>query len=119
MQSISEILNNIDKEKTSSRSERAELIGQIYDFYKEDTRKQNWKRYIKWLKEKRLKHSLASVDNFKHTKVYFKTRNIKSFCFLLSHIKTKDLYYIISLGKDKKNRGENFSGWLFGEIYKK
>ncbi len=121
MESLAEILSK-KKEVKKSRSERAELIGEIYDYYVLDTKKQNWKRYVKWLKENKTKNTKEAVLQFKKTKTFLKTRDMRGFCFLLSHIKTQDLYYVKSVMKDKKQRGENFSGWLFsslGYAYKK
>jgi len=98
------------------RSERGEVLDEVYGFYRESTRKENWKRYVKWLRENRYKASPLKIQEFKKTKIHLKTRSIKSFCVMLAHIPTKDLYYILSIGRDKSNRKENFSGWLMGEI---
>lgn len=122
MPSIEEILSSGRIEKLSAnkiRSERADVISQIYPSYQKSTKKENWKRYIKWLKETKSKHSFEKVILFRKEKSFLKTRDIKSFSIMLSHIPAKDLYYILSIAKDKENRNENFSGWLMGEIYRK
>lgn len=101
------------------KSERAEIIDQLYIFYQTSTKKENWKRYIKWLKQNKFKASPLKIQSFKKTTNHLKTRTIKSFCVMLAHILTGDLYYLLSVAKDKDKRGENFSGWLMGEVYKK
>lgn len=118
MPSISEILSELAKPKTKPKppSERADVLSQIYPIYRESTKIENWKRYIKWLKENRFKNSTDKIAEFKKTPTHLKTRTTKSFAIMLAHIPTKDLYYILSVAKDKSNRKENFSGWLMGEI---
>lgn len=122
--SLSDIIGNIsnkviEKKANTPRSERAELLGQIYEKYRASNKTQNHKRYVKWLAENKFKHSEQKVVEFKKTKICLKARTIKSFAIMLAHIPTKDLYYILSIAKDKENRNENFGGWLMGEIYKK
>lgn len=49
--------------------------------------------------------------------MYFKKDTEKSFCsYRLGFMKTDDLYFLISIAKDKDNRGENFNRWLFWAI---
>lgn len=123
MESISDLLKNsfvkkLDK-KSSDRSERSSLLTEIYEHYKLSTRKQNWKKYILWLRANKVKHTPQRIIEFKKQKEHIKTRSISSFCVMLAHIPTSDLYHTLSIAKDKDNRNENFSGWLLGEIYKK
>ena len=120
MQPISDILLNREQE-TLCKSERAEVIKQIYDIYTSEherilRKKENWKRYIKYLKENRTPHTLESLKTFKKTSQHIKEKNVKSLCFFLSHIPTKDLYFIRSEMKDNKNRGKSASAYLFGSI---
>lgn len=117
---IKDILLNKEKE-TLCKSERAELIKQIYEIYtcpheKILRKKENWKRYIAYLKSNRTPHTLESLKTFKKTKMYITEKPVTSFCFFLSPIPTKDLYYIISLMKDNKNRGKSASAYLFSSI---
>lgn len=120
---ISEYLKDF-KLNNKKTSERAEIIKEIYEIYisKKQTnhrKKANWKRYIIWLKKNKIPDSKENQNKFRRSKEFIKTRDIKSFCFLLSHIKTKDLYYILSVGKDMENRDQNFSGYLLGNILNK
>lgn len=119
MQSIEELLKEKENKKSRFNSERQEVTSQIYELYKLDTKRQNYKRYLKWLWENKKEKSNKMITEFKGTKYYIEPKKIRSFCFLISHIKTKDLYYLLSIGKDKLNRKENFGGWLHGEINKK
>lgn len=114
---INEIIKTKEFKKLE-KSERAELIKQIYEIYTSPherilRRKENWKRYISWLKENKVPHTKEKVLEFKKNKKFIKERNVKSICFFLSHIPTKDLYFIISQMKDKKNRGYSASAYLF------
>lgn len=109
----------LEKSTHKGKSERGDVLSQIYELYRKSNKKENWKRYIKWLKFNRIKHTKLSVEDFKKSKDCLTARVIKSFAIMLSHIPTSDLYYILSIAKDKDNRGENFSGWLMGELYKK
>lgn len=118
MLSLDEILKSRQVVETKA-SERADVLSQIYSIYRESTKIVNWKRYIKWLKENRFKNSSLKIAEFKKVKAHLNTRSEKSFAIMLSHVPTHDLYYILSVGKDKCNRNENFSGWLMGEVYKK
>lgn len=114
---IKSILKNRSENISNPKSQRAEIISQIYEYYLLDNKKQNWKNYIKWLKCNKLKHSKDNMSIFKKTKEYHKNIPIKSFCsFWLSHIKTFDLFYILSIAKDKNNRNESFNKWLFWSL---
>lgn len=101
---------------TTQRSERAEIIKELYEMYEADNKKQNWLSYRKTLREKELKDSNEERTKFKKTKLYFKTKSVKSFCFFISHIPTKDLYYLSSEAKDRANRKQSFVKWLFWSI---
>lgn len=112
---IEKIKLNIPEQKVLS--ERATLFKELYSYYEDSYKKNSWSNYIGWLKENHIKHSKDSVEQFKKTKLHRKQIDIKSFCsFWLGFIKTKDLYYLISIAKDKQNRNENFNKWLFWAI---
>lgn len=97
-----------------SRSERAELLGQLYTFYQKDYKKQTWKTYVTWLKENKKKHSKDMMEVFKKTKSYYPIIKEKSFfSYWIGHVPTRDLYYLLSIAKDKDNRRESFNKWLF------
>lgn len=95
------------------KSQRSEIISELYSYYKEDWRKNTWKNYIAWLKQNKIKHSGDAKKKFEASKSYHKIFTIKYFCVKLAHIPTEDLYYLISIAKDKANRNESFNKWLF------
>ncbi len=112
---IGELLKDFKIEK--KRSERAFLIEEIYNLYtsknqKLHRKKANWKRYIEYLKENRTPNSKENQEKFKKSKKFIKEHDIKRFCFLISHLKEKDLYYVLSVAKDMENRNENFGAWI-------
>lgn len=107
--------------KSLRGGQRAELIKQIYELYKEDKisrKKENWKRYIKWLKDFKKENNESSQRDFKRGNSFIRCYPIGTFCFLTSHIKTDDLYPMLSTAKDKKNRKENVSGYIAGHFSK-
>lgn len=116
MVSIGEILLAIGNTEKKFKSERAEIISELYDMYKRDNKKQNWLNYVRHLKANRIKDSKETRTKFQSSKMFFKEKSIQSFCFFLSHIPTKDLYYLTSEARDKFNRGESFVKWLFWSI---
>ena len=71
------------------RSERAELISQIYKLYS---------------------------DDFVPTPKYKKPMPVRFICVKLSHIPTKDLYYVLSVCRDKYNRGERVGSYLLWSV---
>lgn len=111
IQNINEIVNI-----TKFKSQRAEIISELYDGYLADNKLSNWKGYITWLKANRIKHSKEQVVKFKESTSYYKEMSIKRFLFFLAHIPTNDLFYLKSIMKDKQARKENFSKWLFWSL---
>lgn len=115
MQQINEILQL--KRQSLKKSERSQIISELYDIYLKDKtgrKKENWARYVKWCKQN--KKPKGSENEFRKTKLFIKEVPIKSFCYLLSHIPTKDLYYIKSVAYDKLNRNENAGGYIIGSL---
>jgi len=98
------------------RSERSELISEIYNIYLQDFKIQTWKNYVAWLKNIKLKHCQVALESFKKSKAYYPKFSSKYFAIRLSHIPTSDLYYVKSIGKDKLNRRDSFNKWLFFSI---
>lgn len=126
MKSINEVIENKGEEKLQ-KSRRAQVIKEIYEIYTSISeiklrRIENWKRYCQWMRRDGLIPSRVDPENnkrFRRTELFIKEIPIGSFCFLISHIKTDDLYYILSVCKDKNNRGESSGAWLLSSIYKK
>lgn len=109
-----------NKEKPLFRSERAELFNELYGFYERSYKKNSWNAYREWLKTNKFKHTSERVEQYKKDPSFRKQITVKSFCsFWFGFMKTQDLYYLISIAKDKENRGENFNRWLFWAIKNK
>lgn len=107
-------------EKTTAKSQRNDLMNQIYSFYLTDqervhNKKYRLKLYQVWLKENKYRHTMERALEFKKTKTY---KNTKGFtpktmaCFFLSHVKTKDLFYVLSVAKDKYMRNESVGMYI-------
>lgn len=99
-------------------TERSTLIDDIYGVYisnQERTfrKKENWKRYVKWLKSNRTPHSHDMMIRFKESKLYIKEITYKAMAWKLSLIPTRDLYYIRSEALNIHQAGKKFSPWLF------
>lgn len=115
--SIGDIIQERYKQKPKHKSERNEVISEIYLCYqndKQNRKKENWKRYCLWCRENKMPK--GSEKLFKKTKFYLKELTPKVVAIKLAHIPTKDLYYIKSIVKDKYNRGENVGAYLLGSV---
>lgn len=99
-------------------SERTDLFRQIYSFYdttqEENHRKRaNWKRYIQYLKENKLRNSKETMQKFKKSKSFLRKITAQSMAiFWLNHVLTPDLYYVLSVVKDKSFRNESVGGYI-------
>lgn len=115
MQSLKEAIQQKKIDSSIAKSERAEILKQIYGYYEKDYKRQTWISYIQWLKDNRKKHTRDTVEMYK--KIAYKQIIISSFCsYWLSPIPTKDLYYILSNAKSMEHRGESFNKWLFHSL---
>lgn len=112
---LSDIIKNYQlKEQPTFRSQRSEVFAELYKYYENDWKVQTWKNYISFLKQEKKKDSNESRQLFTKSKFYFKKISVKSFCsFWLSFLTTEELYYLVSIAKDKLNRKESFNKWLF------
>lgn len=103
-----------EPEKTTL-NERQDILAQIHARYLLDKnlrKKENWTRYVQFLKENRTPDSKEMQAKFKKSRRFVKELDARSLAIRLAHIKTNDLYYIMSAGKDQKN----FSAWLLSSI---
>lgn len=119
MQSIGDILKDFKVEKKKG-SERNDLMKQIYAFYDTEqevvlTKRANWRKYIAHLKENKLKDSKEEQLKFKKSKLFIRKFSDKSMAsFWLSHVKTPDLFYVLSVSKDKSFRNESVGAYIKG-----
>ena len=115
--SLKEALEKKEQEFSGKkfRSERNEQFFELYGHYAKSYKKNMWANYISWLKQNKFKHSKEKVEQFK--KISYPLISEKSFCsYWLGFIKTKDLYFLNSIARDKEQRNENFNKWLFWAI---
>lgn len=106
-----------ENNKPRFHSQRSELLNELYSHYEESWKKNTWTNYINWLKNNRFKNTPEKREEFKKSKDYWKKDSVKTFCsYRVGFIPTNDLYYIISIARDKNKRGENFNQWLFWAI---
>lgn len=103
---------------------RTDLLKQIYSFYDTEqevvlTKRANWKRYIENLKLRKVKDSIEQQRAFKKSKLFIRKMSPSSIAFFLSHIPTQDLWYILSIAKDKSFRNESVGAYIMGLQVKK
>jgi hypothetical protein len=107
-----------EKTDWEKRQDALKEIWNLYDSATEDRLRKlvNWRLFSKWCAERRFdrKNPLA-VDNFKRSSTFRKKMTIKLLAIKLSHIKTsKDMYYILSICRDRHNRNQSIGAYIFG-----
>ena len=107
------------KPTKSKLNPRNDILKQIYAFYDTQqevilTKKANWKRYIETLKKQKVKDSQEQQRTFKKSKLFIRKMTPSSMAFFLSHIPTTDLWYILSVAKDKSFRNESVGAYIMG-----
>ncbi len=109
--------------KEKSLNERQSLLKELYEVYELENKYENYYRYRHWLGKK--PKTDENVKEFKKVKLAIDKKYIKPitksfFAIKLSHIPTKDLYYLTSMKKDSVNRKgysrSSFTKWLFFSI---
>jgi 50S ribosomal subunit-associated GTPase HflX len=109
-------------EKVKARSNRDLIIKDIYSVYTSDKqkllrKKENWKRYVAWLKANRVKDSKESQAKFKKTKQFIKEMPIRTIAILLARNKVDRLYEILSEAKDQNHRNQNASAFIINNRF--
>lgn len=59
---------------------------------------------------------VLNIINSERVGTKYKPATIRFIGIKMAHIPTKDLYAVISMGKDYKNRHGSFSKYLFGSL---
>lgn len=118
---LNDVLSKPTKKKLNPRND---ILKQIYSFYdtEQETihrKRANWKRYIDNLKSNKIKDSIEAQKSFKKSKLFLKKHSDKSIAFFLSHIKTDDLWYILSVAKDLTYRNKSVGAYIIGLQIKK
>jgi len=119
-----DLSNYLQNKKFTKGSQRNDILRQIYSFYDSDrevflTKKKNWKRYIEFLKENKIKDSKENQERFKKSKKFIKKMSSSTVAYFVSHIPTNDLYYILSDVKDKSFRNESVGAYIMSLNYVK
>lgn len=112
--------NYLEQEKVSTKNERNYLMNEIYSLYfteqeRVHNKKYRWKLYVGWLKENRLPDTKENQEKFKKTKIFKNTKGFSAkrmASFFLSHVKTKDLYFVLSVVKDRYNRNQSVGQYI-------
>jgi len=104
--------------KKTDKSQRNALMKELHELYLADKLVNDKKNCATWLSRRKMKPLVTNVDKWKKESGEFKTpitpASLAS--FWLCHMKTEDLFYLISIAKDKANRKESFNKWLFWSI---
>lgn len=124
MQAISDLIKLPDLPLAQKRPlrERSMILNEIYELYSSIQDKKlrhiyNVSLYREWLQKKRIKHSSVNWEIFRKSARCVKTIDIGQFCIRLSHLKEeRDLYYILSVAKDRFRREEPVGAWIFSTI---
>lgn len=121
MENIQDYLKTY-KIKQKKGSERNDILRQIYSFYDTEqevllTKKSNWKRYITFLKEIKQPDSKENQSKFKRSKKFIRKSSSATIAYFLSHIPQNDLYYVLSVAKDKSFRKESVGLYIVGLSY--
>ncbi len=119
--------------KKQRLSHRTSVVKELYDLYTSQPQllyEENRKRFYYWvknnhpeaLKDTRNKSLFATLRwHFERAKLppaqkYFDFMSPRYFAIKLSHCDLDTLYYMLSIAKDKRWRGENIAQYLLGSI---
>lgn len=119
-----DLSNYLQNKKFTKGSQRNDILRQIYSFYDSDrevflTKKKNWKRYVEFLKENKIKDTKENQERFKKSKKFIKKMSSSTVAYFVSHIPTNDLYYVLSVVKDKSFRNESVGAYIMSLNYVK
>jgi hypothetical protein len=118
MESLSTLLENYQL-TPKDKNLRRQLIKELYVLYEKESyspkavlwrKKENWKRYVQWLRARELRHAPETVRRFRSSTGFIVPLDIRRFSIKVSPIKTEDLYWAIS------NVKESGFGWLFKRL---
>jgi len=119
---IQQKIQNLGK-KEKQLNERQTLIKELYEVYALENKYENYYRYLRWLgKRPKTKENATEFTKVKLPieKKYIKPFTSSYFAIRLSHIPTKDLYYLTSIERDSVNRKgysrSSFTKWLFSSL---
>lgn len=114
---ISELFPQIEKKKGSQRNDLMRQIYAFYDTAQEDRLRKiaNWRRYVTHLKVNKIKDSNEEKKKFPKNKTFIKKFTPRTMAaYYLSHVKTADLWFVLSVAKDKGFRNESVGSYICG-----
>lgn len=114
--SIGDLIKIRSPEKIE-KSKRAQTIKEMYSLYDSPSQTrlrkiENWKRYCKWRRNLHLKDTKENQRKFQKDKSFVRWISVDKFCVFISHIKGEDLYYLLSVCKDKYNREQSIGAYI-------
>lgn len=118
MESITDLIKRKEVEKPKlSKSERTQILKEIYEIYSNDRqklfrKKENWKRYVQWLKDNRIPNTKENQAKFKKSKFFIKELSDKAIAIMLARNNKWRLREVLSISTDKDNRNENAGSFI-------
>lgn len=105
------------------RSERDMLLNDLYALYDSPDeaklrKNENIRRYKVWLREQKRKNTPEAQQAFMKEKIFVKKTAKSRLWFFVAHIPTKDLYYVLSVCRDRQRREESIGAYLYSLIKK-
>jgi hypothetical protein len=99
------------------RSERSMLLNDIYNLYDSEQetklrKMDNIKRYKAFLRNNRERNTPDAQQRFMKSAMYRKKLEKNRFWFFVSHIPTKDLYFILSVCRDRHHLGRSIGAYI-------
>lgn len=101
----------IKKKLRRNTSQRAEILGEVYEHYLYWNKNSNIKTFLSMYK-----NTKANQELFKKSKAYYPPMEVRVLAVKLSFLSVSDLYFVVSMAKDMRVRKQNFNKWLFWAI---
>ncbi len=118
-----EITLPIPKEKYNKNEQRWSVQNEIFDLLLDDdgTKRENWRRFCRWVKQYRIQYRKEDkkIENkwkkeSRGELKYIRPVKYKStLAYFTAHLDIEALYYVLSVMKDKKHRGESTVLYLY------
>lgn len=98
----------------NERSLLVEEIWKLYDSVSEDNlrKKENWKRYVAFLKEKKMTNSKENQMKFKKSRTFIKKLTPRQIAVKTAHLNKDELSYFFSECKRKAHQGYSIGSFI-------
>lgn len=124
MQSIGDLLKSQEVQQSffpkTDREKRNEAINELWVLYTSEKELRfrkisNWRLYCRWIKTNKFENNVYHQERFRKSSWFIKPQTLKSMCIRLSHLKTsRDVYYVLSVCRDRHNRGQSIGSYIWG-----